>query len=156
LTALPAAEIETIRSAGNRRVDVHANFGVPLSAIAAAPAGNVEWDRNEVALLNELYIPTHLDDFAGVFVAENHPDWSRKATPIDVLVTTADVGNNKLDNDAVVALPATRSNKLWIVQILDLQFARSHICYCAITCHELSSFFPGPPVYKQHGKGYVQ
>jgi hypothetical protein len=129
---------------------------VPLSAIAAAPTGNVEWDRNEVALLNELYIPTHLDDFAGVFVAENHPYWSRKATPIDVLVTTADIGNNKLDNDAVVALPATRSNKLWIVQILDLQFARSHICYCAITCHELSSFFPGPPVYKQHGKGYVQ
>jgi hypothetical protein len=75
-------------------------------------------------------------------MSENHPYWSREAAPIDVLVATADVGDDQLENDAVVALPATRSNELGIVQILYLKFVRSHICYCAITCHDFSLVSP--------------
>ena len=64
LTALPAAEIEAVSAAIDLIVDVHANIGVPLLAVAAATAGDVERNRTEVALLDELDVATDLDDFA--------------------------------------------------------------------------------------------
>lgn len=71
---LPAAKVEAVGPARERRIDVLADLRVPFPAVAAAPAGDVERDRNEVALLDELHIPTHLDDLTGVLVAEHHPE----------------------------------------------------------------------------------
>lgn len=44
LPALPATKVEAVCPAINLRIDVHADVGVPLLAVAAAPAGDVERD----------------------------------------------------------------------------------------------------------------
>ncbi len=110
LPAWPAAQVEAVGSAREVRVGVHANVGVPLLAVAAAAAGDVKWNRDEIADLNKLHVPAHLDDLTSNLMTQRHPLWSGEAAPVDVLVATADVRGHHLENDTVLALLATRVN----------------------------------------------
>ena len=72
LAADPAAHVDVaVGRAGPRRIDVQADAGLAFLAIAAAPAGDVERHRDQVADLDEFDVAARLDHFAGDFVAEN-------------------------------------------------------------------------------------
>jgi hypothetical protein len=75
---------------------------VPLLAVAAAPAGNIERNRTEIALLDKLDVATELDDFARHLVPHDHSLGSREAAVIDMLVAPANVGRNDFENDPVL------------------------------------------------------
>src|SRR5690349_9781977 len=92
LATLPAAEIEAVGAAiSELLVGIQAHVGMALLAIAADAARHVEGDRAEVAFLDAFDGRSHLDDLAGILVAELHSRWSREAPMIDVQVAAADV-----------------------------------------------------------------
>src|SRR5215208_2365669 len=71
LAAQPAAHVDiAVGGAGPGRVDVLADAGVALLAVAAAAAGDVEGDADQVADLDELDVAADLGDLAGDLVAE--------------------------------------------------------------------------------------
>ena len=105
LAADPAAHVDVaVRRARPVRVDVQADAGVALLAVAAAPAGDVEGDRAEVALLDELDVAADLDHLAGDLVAEDQALGRGRAAADHVLVGAADVGRDDLQDHAVLAL----------------------------------------------------
>ena len=73
LPALPAAEVEAVGRARHVGIRGHADLGVLLPAVAAAPAGDVERDRNEVTHFDEPHVPADFDDLAGVLVPQIIP-----------------------------------------------------------------------------------
>jgi hypothetical protein len=111
---------------------------VPLSAVATASAADVERDRDQVAFLQELYVSTYFENFAGVRVAEDHALGSRKAAAVDVLVTAADVRGHDLEDDAVRTRLAPRIDKLGKVEILNLQLPRPHVGHCTVSGHTMT------------------
>jgi hypothetical protein len=143
LAALPAAEVETIGTARDFRVGSLADFGVPLSAVAAAPAGDVEGDRDQVTLLDERYFVADFDHFAGVLVPQDHSLGGREAAAVDVQVATANVRRHKFDDDTMVAPVATRIDELGVVEVLDCDFLRPHVGHRTVPCHHQPSLLYG-------------
>ena len=87
---------------------MHADFGVPLAAVPALATGHVEGNRNEVAGLDEFDVAADFDDLTRVFVAKYHSRGSREAAPVDVLIATANVGDDELENYGVLAFLSPR------------------------------------------------
>ena len=74
LAADPAAHVDVaVGGARPGRVDVEADAGLALLAVAAATAGDVERHRDDVADLDELDVRAGLDHLAGDLVAEDQP-----------------------------------------------------------------------------------
>ena len=121
LTALPIPEIEAVGAAIDLVVDVHADVGVALLAVAAASAGDVEGDRAEIALLDEFDVAADLDDFTGHLVTHHHSGRRREAAVIDVLIAAADVRRHDLQDDAVLYLLAAGVGELRVLDRLDLE-----------------------------------
>ena len=68
----PAAHVDiAVCRAGAVRVDVEADTGFTLLAVATASTGDVEGHRDEVSLLDELDVAAELDHLAGNLVAED-------------------------------------------------------------------------------------
>ena len=140
LPALPVAQIEAVGPARDLGIGGHADLGVLLPAVAAAPASHVERDRDQVALLDEDHVSAHFDHLAGILVPQHHPFRSRESTPIDVLVTTTYICSNKLEDHAVIALVATRVDELRIVEVPNLDLPGPGIDHSTISCHREFSF----------------
>ena len=124
LTALPPAEVEAVGAAVDLIVDVHANVGVPLLAVAAASAGDVEWDRTKIALLDECDVRPNLDDLAGHLMPEYHPFRRGEPAVVDMLVATADIRRHDLEDGAVIGFLSVRRDELGIVECLKLDLHR--------------------------------
>src|SRR5579859_1846235 len=104
LSAHPAAHVNvSISSPGPGRVDVQTDARLALFAIAAAPTGDVERNRNQVTDFDELHVAAGLDHFAGNLVPQNQTFRGGSATAHHVLVAAANVCANDLENDAVLA-----------------------------------------------------
>src|SRR5450755_390138 len=67
--------------------------------------------------------------------------WRCRGAPADhVLVAAADVGRDRLDDDAVVDLLSLRCLQFGVVDALYFDFARPEINHCVIGSHEIFSF----------------
>src|SRR5262249_19557009 len=125
-------------------VDVEADAGLALFAVAAPPARDVERYRTDVAHLDELHVRSGLDDLAGDLVAE-HESLRRGGAPADhVLVAAADVGGDVLEDRAVCRLPAdvglvdARPVLQLVRRVVDataLHLARSLVGDRLVACH---------------------
>src|SRR5215217_3568103 len=102
LTTGPATHVHVpVGRAGPLRVDVKADAGLALHTCLAAPAGDVERDGAEVALLYKLDVVADLDHLAGNLVPQCLPLWRRRPAPDHVLIGTADVGRDDPQDHAV-------------------------------------------------------
>jgi hypothetical protein len=81
---------------------------VPLAAVTAFATGHVEGNGNEIALLYKFDVPADFDNLTRVFVAKYHSGRSREAAPVDVLIAAANVGDDELENYAVLAFLSPR------------------------------------------------
>ena len=104
LAAYPATHVD-IAVGGSRavRVDVEADPGLALFAIAASATSDVERHRAEVADLDEFHVRAGLDDLAENLMAEDQARRRRRTAADHVLVATADVRRDDLQDHAVVA-----------------------------------------------------
>src|SRR5215216_710030 len=135
LAAQPAAHVDiAVGGAGPGRVDVLADAGVALLAVAAAPAGDVEGDADQVALLDVLDVAADLGDLAGDLMAEGLA-FRGGGPPADhVLVGAADVGGDDLQDGAVLQLAVVLLGELQlgVVEVLDLDAARTGVDHTAV------------------------
>ena len=70
-----------------------------------AAARNVERDGAKVSLLDEFHVLSALDDLSGDFVTKNHVStWQRSTATHHMLVGTANVGADNLQNNSVLTL----------------------------------------------------
>ena len=82
LAADPSTHIDVaVGSAGAAGVDVEADSGLLGTAGAAAAAGDVEGDGDEVSLVDVFDVRAKFDDFAGNLVPENHAGWALSCGP---------------------------------------------------------------------------
>ena len=91
LSADPAAHVDVaVRGARTGGVNVQADAGLAFLAVAAAPAGDIERHRDDVADADELDVSAGLDHLACDFVAEDEARGSGRASANHVLVAAAD------------------------------------------------------------------
>jgi hypothetical protein len=139
LAANPSTHIDiAVSRAGTGRIYVQADAGGTLFAVATAPAGDVEWHRDQVAHFYELNVSPGFDDFSGDFVSQNQSFGRGSPAPDHVLVTATNVGGNYLENDAVFAFPISERQP-GEVDALNFDDSRLYISYPAILRHGLSS-----------------
>src|SRR5271156_4594205 len=81
-----------IGSAGTARIHVEADAGLLFAAGAAAPAGNVERNSDEISDLKIFDVGTGLYYFSGNFVSQDHAGRSGGAAADHMLVRAADIG----------------------------------------------------------------
>src|ERR1039457_6188323 len=147
LAADPATHVDVaVRRAGTVRVDVQADAGLALLAVAAVAAGDVERHAAVVADLDELHARAGLDNLAGDLVAEHEAFGGGRAAAHHVLVAAADVGRDDLEDHAVRAFPshvrwvdpgAVLQFQLRVVNGLDLDLARSEIDNGTVSWHHI-------------------
>jgi len=104
LSSDPAAHVHV--AVGRARaggVDVEADPGLALLAVSAAAAGDVERDRNQVALLDELNVPADLDHLARNLMAKDQAGGRGGPAADHVLVRAANVGRDDLEDYPVLA-----------------------------------------------------
>jgi hypothetical protein len=149
LAADPAAHVDVaVGGARTVRVHVQADAGLALLAVLAAPAGDVERHRAQVADLDELDAGTDLDHLAGDLVAEHQALRGGGAAADHVLVGAADVGGDDLQDGAVRDLAADVGRvdagavpqlEGGVVNVLDHHLHRSLVGHCAVVTHAISS-----------------
>src|SRR5581483_9308114 len=99
LAADPTAHVDVaVGCAGAIAVDVQTDTGLALFTVATATARDVEGDGDDVALLDEFHIGARLDDLAGNFVTQYQAGRGGCATAHHVLVTSADVRGDGLQD----------------------------------------------------------
>src|SRR5690606_15903137 len=145
LAADPAAHVDiAVGAARTVRVDVEADAGLALLAVAAPAAGDVERHRAEVTLLDELHAGPDLDHLTGDLVAEDEILRRRCPASDHVLVRTADVGGHHLEDGPVghlashvvwVHTRAVLELELWVGDVLDLSLARAEVGHAAVARH---------------------
>ena len=105
LPANPAAEIDVaVGAAGPARIDIEADVGVALLAVAAAPARHVEGHRDQVTCLNKFDVVSTLDYLAGNLMPKYQTFRRSGSAANQVLIAPADVRRDNLENHAVFAL----------------------------------------------------
>ena len=140
LAADPATHVDVaVGSAGATGIDVEADACLLLATGAAAAAGDVEGDGDEVADLEVFDVGAGFDDLAGDLVAEDHAGGGGGAAADHVLVGAADVGGDDFEDDAVVDLFAGGILHLGEVDGLNFNFVLSEEYYAAIFCHDFTS-----------------
>src|SRR5208282_3043726 len=141
LSSDPAAKIDVAVGATRpARVHIEADVGMPLLAVATTPARDVERHRDQVALADEFDAAAAFDDFAGNLMPQDQSCWRRRAPADHVLVAAADVGRDRLDDDAVVDFLSLRCLQFGVVDALYFDFARPEINHSVIGSHEAFSF----------------
>src|SRR5512132_4245626 len=139
LAAQPAAHVDIgVGGPGPGRVDVLTDPGVALLAVAAAPAGDVERDADQVADLDELDVAADLGDLAGDLVAEGLALGGGGPPADHVLVGAADVGGDDLEDRAVLQLAVVLLGKLQLgkVEVLDLDLTGSGVDHTAVAARQ--------------------
>ena len=137
LSADPAAHVDiAVGAAGATGIDRQANAGVRLPAGAASSTGDVERHRDKIAQLDHLDIRALLDHLARDLVPEHHPCRGSCATADHVLIGSADIGRNDLQDHAMLDLAASRVLELGISDILDLDFSWLGVDDAAIFAHD--------------------
>jgi len=102
LTANPSAHVDVaISCARASRVNRQADTRLAFAAIAAATAGDVERNGANVADVQEFDVCALLHHFAGDFVTENQALRGSRTTAHHVLVRSADVGRDDLQDNAM-------------------------------------------------------
>src|SRR5699024_3730631 len=133
-----------VGATGPVRVDVETDAGRPLLAVAAPAAGDVERDRAEVALMDELHARPGRHDLTGDLVAQDQVLGCGGAAPDHVLVRAADVGGDDLEDRAVgdgapdvvgVDTGPVLELELGIGDVLDLGPARLEVGDAAVAGH---------------------
>jgi hypothetical protein len=109
-------------------------------AVATTPARDVKRHRDQVTLPDEFNAAAAFDDFAGNLMPEDQSGRRRGAPADHVLVAAADVGRDRLDDDAVVDFPFLRRLQFRIVDALYLDLARPEINHSVIGSHKIFSF----------------
>ena len=125
-----------IGTPGAARVDREANARVTLVAGPAASAGDIERHGHEIALLQHLDVGAHLDHLAGDLVPEHESFRGRGPAADHMLVGTADIGRDDLQDHAMRDGPAVRRFHLGIVDALDLDLVLAEIDHASIVAHE--------------------
>ena len=99
----PAAHVDiTVGGAGTSRVHVQADPRLSLLAVAAAAAGDIERDRDQVANFHELHVPARFYDLSSDLVAEYQACGRCRPSPHHVLVGTANIRAYDLQYHAMV------------------------------------------------------
>jgi hypothetical protein len=124
LTADPAAHIDITIGTAARRIHVQAHAGILILAHRAASARDVERHGNEIAEFERFDIVADLDHFAGDFMAEHEADRRRRAPAHHMLIGSADIRADDLENHAMADLAAARIHHLRIVDLLHVDLAR--------------------------------
>src|SRR5581483_2126764 len=143
LSADPSAHVHiAVGRARTGGIHGQADARFAFAAIAAAPAGDVERDGDQVADVQHLHVAALLDDFAGDLVSEDQSLRRRRPAANHVLVRTADVRRNHFQDDAVRSvLPAERVRfalghlQLRVRYGLNLYLTGFDICYSTICWH---------------------
>jgi hypothetical protein len=136
LPADPAAHVDiAVGAAGARRIDGQAHAGVLRLAAAAAAAGDVERHGDDIADLEHLDIDALLDDLAGDLVAENKPRHRRGAAAHHMLVRSADIGRDHLQDHAMLDPAPVGGLELRIIDVMDFDLAGSHIDDATVLAH---------------------
>ncbi|SIF84777.1 Uncharacterised protein [Mycobacteroides abscessus subsp. abscessus] len=133
LTTLPVAEVEPVRAARDVGIRGLADIGTARLTVATPPAGNVERNRDEITLGEELDVVAHFDDLTGHLVAHDHPLGHRKRASEDVQVAAADVGGDHFQDRAMGSLLAVGHDQFRILQRIDPHVPRIVEDDCAIT-----------------------
>ncbi len=151
LTADPAAHVDVaVRRSGPIRVDVLADAGLALLAVATAAAGDVERHGDEVADLDEFDSRAGLDDLTGDLVAKDEAHRRGGAAADHVLVAAADICCDGLDDRAVRNLTAHIGRvdprsvlelEYRVIGVVDLDFAWTHVGDAFVAGHDVFSFF---------------
>ncbi len=132
----PAAHVDiAIGAAGPTFVDGQADAGVAMLAGAASAAGHVERNRNQVADGQHLDVGPLLDHLSSNLMAKHHAGRRRRPAAHHMLVGTADIGRDDLENNAVINFPAVWILKPGVRNILHLNLAGSEIHYTTIVAH---------------------
>ena len=140
LAADPAAHVDVaVGAAGARGIHRQAHAGVLFLAGAAAPAGDVERDRDQVAQLQRFDVGTEFDHFPGNFVAKHEAGRCGGAPAHHVLVGPADIGRDHFQDHAMPDLPAARRFQLRKRDRVDLDLALFDVDDTAVFCHFLVS-----------------
>src|SRR6218665_3254873 len=137
----PAAHVDiAIGAAGPRRVDAQAHAGVLLLATAAAPAGDVERHRHDVARRQHLHIAAHFEHLAGDLMAQHQPGRRGGAPAHHMLVRSANVGAQHLQDHAMLGAATRRVDQFGKGDRLHLDLALAQINDTAIRWHFMSPF----------------
>lgn len=75
------------------------------SAHHTAPAGNIEGNGYDVAFFDKFNVPTRFNDFSRNFMPEHQAVRGRRAASDHVLVASANVCGNYLQNHPVLTFP---------------------------------------------------
>jgi hypothetical protein len=122
---------------------------VPFFTVATPTAGDIEWNRDQVADLQKLDIPAAFNDLTRNLVAEHQPGRRGGSSPHHVLIASTDVGRDDLEKHAVVAFSAPQFQHRK-VNALDLHDARLHINNPTISCHDFLLPFRWFPFLAQY------
>ena len=137
LPADPAAHVDiAIGAAGATGIDRQAHAGIRLPAGAAPPTSDVERHRDQIAQRDHLDVRPFLDHLAGDLVAEHHPCRRGCAAAHHVLIGSADIGRNDLQNHAMLDLVTSRVFEFGIGDVLNLDFSRLGVDDAAILAHD--------------------
>ena len=137
LAADPAAHVHiTIGAAGATGIDRQAHAGIRLPAAAASSTGDVERHRDQIAQRDHLDIRTLLDHLARDLVPEHHACRSSCAAAHHVLIGSADIGRNDLQDHAMIDLATLRVLELGIGDVLNLDFAWLGVDDATIFAHD--------------------
>ena len=140
LTANPTAHVHiAISTAGEAGVYREADARVARAACTAAPTRDVEWHRDDVAHIEEFHVIALLDHLAGDLVAEHEPGRRRRATANHMLVRSADVGRDDLEDHRMVDLATMGILKFRISDVPNLDHAWLDIDDTTILAHRITS-----------------
>ena len=105
------------------------------AARTAAPARDVEWHGDDITHIEELYIVAFLNHLAGDLMAEHEPRRRRCATPNHVLIRSADVGRDNLEDHGMVDFVTMRILKFWVGDVLNLDYSWLDIDDTTVLAH---------------------
>src|SRR6185295_7268435 len=124
------------------RIHGQADAGLAFAAIAAAPAGDVERNGNQVTDVQHFDVATLFDDLARDLMTEDQTLRGGCAAADHVLIRSADVGGHYFQNDAMRSVfPAERIRlalghlELRVGDGLNFHHTWLDIGYSTIRCH---------------------
>src|SRR5262249_2564537 len=149
LATHPTAHIDiAVRSTRTRGIDVQANACRPLFTIPAASTGDVEGHGDQIAYSNEFHIASGFDDLTCNLMSQNQSFGRRRSAPHHVLIASADVGRNDLEDYSVLALPVSKG-QFGEVDTLHFYQSHAHVGHAPITCHRPFLLFASCGLHRQ-------
>jgi hypothetical protein len=108
LAANPSTHVHvSVSRSRTCRVYIQTNARSPFLAVATATASYIERNRTQITFFDELNIPAGFDHLSGNLVPQDEADRGCGSTAYHVLVATADIGGDDLQDHTVIALSIT-------------------------------------------------